>query len=66
MPCFIVYRLEIEMGAGVGHRLIAPKEGEMSREIRERIVCGASFRFTKNGKILFEQESKKASLEYAS
>lgn len=57
-------RLEIEIDAGAGHRLVAPKAGEMVREIRERIVCGARFRFMKDGEVLLDQRTDKASFEY--
>jgi hypothetical protein len=57
-------RLEIEISAGTGHKLAAPENGEMTREIRERIVCGAQFRFMKNGQVLFNRRSKNASFEF--
>lgn len=56
-------RLEIEVDTGTEHKLIAPDRGEMIREIRERIVCGARFCFKIGGEILFEQHSKNASFE---
>lgn len=57
-------RLEIEIDAGSGHKLLAPQKGKMIREIRERIVCGARFRFIKNGEVVFDGHSKNASFEY--
>lgn len=57
-------RLEIEIDIGTGHKLIAPERGRMVREIRERVMCGARFKFMKDGKVLFEQRSEKASFEY--
>jgi hypothetical protein len=36
----------------------------MVREIRERIVCGAQFRFMNDGKVVFERYSENASFEY--
>ena len=56
--------LEAEVEPGRGHKLIAPEKGEMVREIRERIVCGARFRFKKGGKILFDRHTQNASFEY--
>ena len=57
-------RLEIEIGTGPGHKLIAPFRGEMVKEIRERIICGAQFRFFKGGELLFDEWSENASFEY--
>lgn len=57
-------RLEIDIEAGAEHTLIAPAKGQMSRQIREQIVCGARFRFLKNGQMLFDAYSKYASFEY--
>jgi len=56
-------RLEIGICKGAGHKLIAPEKGEMIREIRERISCGARFRFVKDGEVLFEEYSENASVE---
>ena len=56
-------RLEIEIDAGAGHILLAPENGEMVREIRERIVCGARFRFIKDGQLLIDQHTQKTSFE---
>ena len=56
--------LEVEAGAGVEHKLMAPVNGEMTKEIRERIVCGANIRFSRNGETLFEGRSEGASYEY--
>ena len=57
-------RLEIEIDKGTGHILKAPENGEMTREIRERISRGARFRFVKDGKVIFEEYSKNASVEF--
>jgi len=57
-------QLEIEIDTGIGHKLIAPENSKMSREIRERVVCGARFRFIKDGQILFERHSGNASFEW--
>ena len=56
-------RLEIELNAGVGHKLRAPENGKMVREIRECIVCGARFKFIKSGNVLFDWYSENASFE---
>lgn len=56
--------LEIDIGEGQNHRLIAPVKGDMVREIHERIVCGAQFRFINDRKVMFEQYSENASFEY--
>jgi len=58
--------LEIELEEGTGYKLIAPEKGEMVREIHERVVCGARFRFKNDGKILFEHSADNASFEYVS
>jgi len=57
-------RLEIEIDTGTEHKLIAPSRGKMVREIRERIVCGARFRFMRSGETLFERHTQNASFEY--
>jgi len=36
----------------------------MVREIRERIICRARFRFMKNGEPMFDQHTQNASFEY--
>ena len=56
--------LDIEIGAGTEYKLIAPDKGDMTREIRECIVCEAKFRFMKGQLILFEQQTERASFEY--
>lgn len=56
--------LEIEIDGGAGQKLLAPAEGKMVREIRERLSCGAHFQLTRDGKVLFEQASGGASFEY--
>ena len=57
-------RLEIDIYEGQDHKLIAPVKGSMIREIHERIVCGAKFKFVNDGKVMFEQYSENASFEY--
>ena len=56
-------KVEIEIDKGTGHILKAPENGEMTREIRERISCGARFRFIKDEEVIFEKYSKNASVE---
>lgn len=46
------------------HPLQAPVQGNMSRIIRESAACRATYRFEKNGCVLFAKESERASLEY--
>ncbi|MCL2775775.1 MAG: tocopherol cyclase family protein [Oscillospiraceae bacterium] len=60
-------RLEIEINtddADTGHKLAAPEKGEMVREIYERIACGARFKFTRGGEVLFDKRSETTSFEY--
>ena len=57
-------RLEIDIHAGTGHKLLAPAKGAMVREIRERIACPARFRFLKGNELMFDESSQNASFEY--
>jgi len=56
-------RLDIEIGEGIDHKLIAPENGKMTRDISERIICAARFKFSKAGKILLDENSRNASFE---
>lgn len=47
-----------------GKKLKAPDKGDMVRTIHESVACRAFYRFRKNGKTLFEFETKRASFEY--
>jgi len=58
------YRLSITVDAQEGHRLAAPRSGEMSHTIRERLSCPARFRFTEGDRVLFDEKSDHASYEY--
>lgn len=44
--------------------LLAPVEGGMRRIIRESPACPARFRFFEKGKLLFDMESPRASMEF--
>jgi hypothetical protein len=46
------------------HELPAPDSGAMSRVIRESLSCPARFRFTEDGRVLFDGESAHASYEW--
>jgi hypothetical protein len=56
-------RLEIMIEPGAGHKLIAPQDGKMTREIHERIECRARFRFMVAGKPMLDEWTDKASFE---
>jgi len=58
------FRLSVQIAAGDGQSLPAPRFGEMKHRIRESLSCWARFRFTEDGKVLFEGESSCASYEY--
>jgi len=62
----LLLEIEIDENANTeaGYKLMAPEKGEMKREIRERIMCGAGFKFMKDGKVLLARHSGKASFEY--
>ncbi len=58
------FELEARLLEADGQVLKAPKKGNMIRTIHENAACQAFYRFWKNGKILFEFETDKASFEY--
>ncbi len=58
-------RLEIDIDCSIGHNLLAPADGVMTRNISERIACSARFRFFRGKKILFDYHSNNASFEYS-
>lgn len=58
------YRLEIAIKEYHGHRLAAPRNGEMTRTIREAASCPATFSFYKKEKVIFRLESRYASFEW--
>lgn len=57
------YRLEIEIKAHHGHLLAAPRNGKMTRTIREAASCPARFSFYEKGRVVFRLESRYASFE---
>lgn len=56
--------LEAKMLDRGGKILSAPVNGEMSRAIHESLACNAAYRFTVDGKTLFEFKTDRASFEY--
>jgi len=58
------YKLSITTDTRKGHSLAAPRAGEMSHVIRERLSCPARFRFTEGDHVLFDEKSDHASYEY--
>ena len=47
-----------------GQTLIAPVSGAMTRLIRESLSCRAAYRFSDNGRVLFDFITDKASFEF--
>ncbi len=58
------FKLEAIMLEENGKALKAPTNGDMIRSIHENISCEAFYRFWKNGEILFEFKTNRASFEY--
>lgn len=58
------YRLEIRIHSPKGHKLSAPKNGEMTRTILENPSCPAEFLFYIREKRVFYLHSEHASFEY--
>lgn len=58
------YNLEITLKKAVGHPLLAPNKGEMTRIIHESSNCEARFRFLIGGREAFDKTSPRASFEY--
>ena len=56
--------LEIQVDSITSRKLIAPREGKMTRKIEESISCQAHFRFSMAGKVLFDETSRNASYEF--
>ena len=56
--------LEARLIEGMGSRLRAPDNGNMTRTIRESAACRAYYRCRKGGRILFAFETDRASFEY--
>lgn len=57
-------RLEVRLLEKVSCSLKAPVAGDMKRTIQEGASCRASYRFFKNGNVIFDFETNKASFEY--
>lgn len=57
-------RLTVDVPEYSGHKLYAPKDGEMSRTIHESAAVKARFRFQAAGRTLFDTESDFASFEH--
>lgn len=58
-------RLLIEAGPQNRQALLAPVRGRMSRQIHESLTCPARFRFYDRGTLLLDEQSDRASFEYA-
>lgn len=59
-----VYRLDVRIENRNARSLAAPKDGQMTRTIREAVSCPAEFRFYVKGKKMFQLRSEYASFEY--
>jgi len=59
------YQLDITAQPREGHQLPAPRNGKMSRFIRENLSCPAQFLFTEGDRCLFDGRSNYASYEYS-
>lgn len=58
------YLLEIRTKRGSGRELSAPKDGKMTRTIRECAACPAEFSFYMKNRPVFRLNSEYASFEY--
>jgi len=58
------YRLRIKVNQQAPQKLPAPKNGIMSRVIKESAACPAKFHFTENGRTIIYGESLYTSYEY--
>ncbi len=58
------YRLDIHIAEQDGHKLAAPQRGQMSRMIKENPSCRARFKFSHDGKVIFDMKSRQTSFEY--
>ena len=56
--------LEVQLLSETDKLLRAPKQGAMTRTIRENAACRAFYRFQKGGRMLFSFETNRASFEY--
>ena len=59
------YTLDVAISPRVGQRLAAPRNGKMSRTIRECIACPMRARFYEGRRLVFEQNSPRGSFECA-
>lgn len=57
-------RLSVMFEDGGLHSLSAPKDGQMSRMIKENIRCDARYVFSENDRVILDVSSSEASLEY--
>lgn len=57
-------RLSVRFKDGGLHSLSAPKDGQMSRMIKENIRCDARYVFSENDRVILDVSSSEASLEY--
>lgn len=58
------YKLEINIDALSGQKLLAPNGGEMIRTVYENISCSARFKFYKKKELIFDLVSNTTSFEY--
>ncbi|MCL2109069.1 MAG: tocopherol cyclase family protein [Oscillospiraceae bacterium] len=60
------YLLIADISPTAGHKLAAPRNGKMNREIRECIACPLRVRFYEGGRLTFDKSSGRASFEFMS
>lgn len=58
------YRLTVRRLSQAGHLLRAPREGAMTRTIREHPACPVYYRFERDDTVLFEKTHERAAMEY--
>ncbi len=58
------YELTARLLGDGGQMLSAPVSGAMTRLIRESLSCRAAYRFSDNGRVLFDSVTDKASFEF--
>lgn len=58
------YRLEIRLKERNPQPLRAPKDGKMTRTIKESVSCHAEFRFYQEGNLIFRLQSRHTGFEY--
>ncbi|MBO4216407.1 MAG: hypothetical protein J5940_00530 [Clostridia bacterium] len=57
-------RFTAKLSENIAHPLLAPVGGAMARTIRENASCRARYKLEKEGRVLLEFESNRASFEY--